>query len=119
MSIFDSIIGQVSKHPDVANMASQLGIDTGVAEKAIAALGYAHQQPGDTLQIASGKTGLDIAMLTQIVQQIGGEGSLEEFARMLESHPQAAGLLKMLDRDGDGSVIDDVADMAKGLFGKG
>ena len=118
MSIFDTILGQVSEHSDVANMAGKLGIDPGIAEKAIAALGHAHQQPGDTLEFAAGKTGLDIGMLAQIVEQIGGEGSLGEFARMLEDNPQAAGILKLLDRDGDGSALDDIAGMAKGLFGK-
>jgi len=118
MGIFDSILGQVSDHPDVANMAAKLGIDPAMAEKAIAALSQAHQQPGDTLETASTRTGLDTGILGQIVQQIGGEGSLGEFARMLESNPQAANVLKMLDRDGDGSAIDDIADMAKGFFSK-
>ena len=56
--------------------------------------------------------------LTQIVEQIGGEGSLGKFADMLKDHPQAAGILGKLDRDGDGNPLDDIADMAKGLFGK-
>ena len=45
MGIFDSILGQVSEHVDVANMASKLGIDPAMAEKAIAALGQAHHAP--------------------------------------------------------------------------
>ena len=39
MGIFDGILGQVSEHVDVANMASKLGIDPAMAEKAIAAPG--------------------------------------------------------------------------------
>ena len=51
------------------------------------------------------KTGLDAGVLNQIVEQIGGEGSLTQFA-------------SMIDRDGDGNIIDDITDIASGLFGK-
>lgn len=118
MSLLDGILSQVSNHPDVANLANKVGIQPAQAERAIAALGAAHQAPGDTLTLASAKTGLDTGTLSQIVSQIGGEGSLGEFARMLNEHPEAAGFLAKLDRDGDGSVVDDIVDMAKGLFNK-
>lgn len=118
MSLLDAILGQVNNNPDVANLAQKVGIQPELAEKAIAALGMAHQQPGDTVATAAAKTGLDTGTLNQIVDQIGGEGSLGEFARMLKDNPQAAGLLASLDRDGDGSVVDDVLDIAKGLFNK-
>jgi hypothetical protein len=78
----------------------------------------AHQEPGDTIAGAAAKTGLDSGTLGQIVQQIGGEGSLSEFARMLAENPQASGILSMLDRDGDGNPLNDIAGIAKGLFGK-
>lgn len=118
MGIFDGILGKVSEHADVANLATKLGIDTTVAEKAIAALGISHQEPGDTIAGAAAKTGLDSGTLSSIVQQIGGEGSLSEFARALAEHPQAPGILGMLDRDGDGNPLNDIAGMAKSLFGK-
>ena len=47
MGLFDGILGQVSDHPDVANLASKLGLEPAQAEKAIAALGLAHQRRGD------------------------------------------------------------------------
>ena len=118
MGIFDSILGQASQHADVGNLASKLGIDPGLAEKAIAALGQSHQEPGDTIAGAAVKTGLDSGMLGQIVEQIGGEGSLGQFAQMLKNNPQASGILGALDRDGDGNPLNDLAGMAKGLFGK-
>lgn len=43
--------------------------------------------------------------MAQIVEQIGGEGSLGRFATML-------------DQDGDGSALDDVMGFAGKLFGK-
>lgn len=118
MGIFDSILGQVGQHADVGNMAAKLGIPAEVAEKAIAALGQSHAEPGDTIQGAAAKTGLDAGVLGQIVNQIGGEGSLGQYADALKNSPQAAGILNMLDRDGDGNPLNDVLGMAKGLFGK-
>ena len=118
MGIFDSILGQVSEHVDVANMASKLGIDPAMAEKAIAALGQAHHEPSDTVAGAAAKTGLDAGVLSQIVAQIGVEGSLGQFAQMLKDNPQASGILGSLDKDGDGNPLNDLAGIAKGLFGK-
>ncbi len=119
MSLFDGILKSIGGAPDdVANLAASLGIDPGVAEKAIAALGHAHPMQGDTVELAAANTGLDTGLLGKIVDQIGGEGSLVEFNNMLKDNPQAASIFKMLDRDGDGNPLDDVADMAKGLFGK-
>ncbi len=106
MSIFDSILKGIGGAPDdVTNLATKLGIDPAMAEKAIAALGKAHQAPGDTVETASAATGLPTDTLNQIVSAIGGEGSLTEFANML-------------DRDGDGNPLNDILGMAKGLFGK-
>lgn len=118
MGIFDSILGQVSEHVDVANMAAKLGIDPAMAEKAITALGQAHHEPGDTVTGAAAKTGLDAGVLSQIVAQIGGEGSLGQFAQMLKDNSQASGILGSLDKDGDGNPLNDLAGIAKGLFGK-
>ncbi|MBT8427693.1 MAG: hypothetical protein KJO02_06665 [Erythrobacter sp.] len=105
MGLFDSILGQVGDNPTVTNMAEKFGIDPEMAAKAVAALGEAHQDPGDTLEVASQKTGMDMAMLGQIRDAIGGEGSLSKFAAML-------------DQDGDGNPLDEIAGMASGLFGK-
>ena len=79
MSLLDSILQQVAGSPDtVADIAAKVGIDPALAEKAVAALGQAHPQPGDTVEAAAGKTGIDAGTLGQIVQQIGGEGALGE-----------------------------------------
>lgn len=118
MGIFDSILGQVGQHADVGNLASKLGIDPAMAEKAIAALGQSHEEPGDTVEAAAAKTGLDTGTLNQIVEQIGGVGSLGQYAQMLKDSPIASGLLGQLDRDGDGNPLNDLAGLASGLFGK-
>lgn len=106
MSLLDGILKNIGGAPDdVANLAEKVGIDPAMAEKAIAVLGQTHQMEGDTVELASAKTGLDTGVLSQIVEQIGGEGSLSSFA-------------SMLDRDGDGSPLDDITDIASGLFGR-
>ena len=89
-----------------------------VAAFASGAAGASFGAAAATIAGAAAKTGLDSGVLGQIVEQIGGEGSLGEFARILKDNPQASGLLGMLDRDGDGNPLDDIAGMAKGLFGK-
>jgi hypothetical protein len=105
MSILDGILKNIGGAPDdVANLAAKVGIDPAMAEKAISALGMTHQMDGDTVSLAAEKTGLSPDILNQIVGAIGGEGSLGNFA-------------SMIDRDGDGNPINDVLGMAKGLFG--
>ena len=105
MSIFDQILGAAQNHPEVKNMADKLGIDQATAEKAIAALGEAHQIDGDTVEVAANKTGLDAGILNQIMEQVGGEGALARFNQIL-------------DADGDGNPFDDIAGFASKLFGK-
>ncbi|MFZ9395355.1 MAG: hypothetical protein ACO25F_04735 [Erythrobacter sp.] len=119
MSLFDGVLQKIAGAPDdVKHLAEKVGIAPEMAEKAIAALGHAHQMKGDTVELAAANTGLDTGTLGQIVNQIGGEGSLMEFSNMIRDNPQAASIFKMLDRDGDGNPLDDLAGMAKGLFGK-
>lgn len=117
MGIFDTILSQAG-HADVGNLASKLGLPPELAEKAIAALGQSHAEPGDTIAGAAAKTGLDAGMLSQIVEQIGGEGSLAQYAQTLQDNPQLSGVFKWLDQDGDGNPVDDVLGMAGKLFGK-
>lgn len=121
MGILDGILGQVAGNLDIGAIAQQAGIDPALAEKAVAALGQAHPEPGSTVEAAAAKTGLDVGTLTGIVEQLGGEGALGQISGLLKDNPQAAGILQMLDRDGDGNPLNDLgglADMAKGLFGK-
>lgn len=85
MGLFDSILGHAHDHPTLKNMAEKLGIDPEQAENAIAALGEAHHQDGDTVSLAAQRTGLSSDTLSRIVEQIGGEGSLAQFVQILDS----------------------------------
>jgi len=118
MGIFDSILGAVGG-TDIQNLAAKVGIEPAMAEQAVAALGAAHPQEGDTVEAAAAQTGLDPSTLSQIVEHIGGEGALGKYAQVVQEHPQImAGITSALDRDGDGNPMNDVVGMAKGLFGK-
>ena len=106
MSILDGILKNIGGAPDdVANLAAKVGLDPKMVEMAIGALGKTHQMEGDTVSLAAEKTGMSPDILNQIVGAIGGEGSLANFA-------------SILDQDKDGNPLNDILGMAKGLFGK-
>lgn len=117
MSLLNGILQNIGGAPDdIAGLAEMVGIDPAMAEKAVAVLGQTHQMEGDTVELAAERTGFDSGILGQIVEQIGGEGSLGEFAQAIQDDPSS--LMGLLDQDGDGSAMDDIADLASGLFGK-
>lgn len=93
MSILNSILSQVNENATVQNLAAKVGLSPEQAEQAIAALAHAHTQEGDTVQTASRHTGIPTDTLSQIVQHIGGEGSLGQFASLLEGQGGASSLL--------------------------
>ncbi|NBC35693.1 hypothetical protein GTZ99_03885 [Novosphingobium sp. FSY-8] len=118
MSVLDSVLSQLGGNVDIASIAAKVGIDPAVAQNAVAALSQAHAQPGDTVDAAAAQTGLDAATLQQVIGAMGGESNLGQLAQQVVGHPQFQSVLGMLDRNGDGSAIDDVLGMAKGFFGK-
>ena len=106
MSLLDGILKNIGGAPDdVTNLAAKVGLDPSLVEKAIGVLGQTHQMQGDTVELASAKTGIDAGALSKIVEQIGGEGSLTKFAGML-------------DLDGDGNPMNDITGLAGKFFGK-
>lgn len=120
MSLLDGILKQVAGSPDtVASLAEQVGLDPAMVEKAVAALGQSHVEEGDTVELAAQKTGLDITALTGIVSQLGGEGALGDLSSRLDGEEGGlAGVMNLLDQDGDGNALDDIAGMASSFFGK-
>lgn len=105
MSMFDQILGAAHNHPTVRNMADKLGIDADTAERAIAALTEGHQADADTVETAAARTGIDAGILNQVMEHVGGEGSLANF-------------MQILDQDHDGNPLNDIAGMAGKLFGR-
>jgi hypothetical protein len=93
MSLLDSILGQVSENATVQNLAAKVGLTPEQVESAVAALGQAHAQEGDTVETASATTGLPTDKLNEIVDHIGGEGSLGRFSSLLEGEGGLSGIV--------------------------
>lgn len=119
MSFLDGILKQVGGSPDsIADLAAKVGIDPKMVEKGLAALGQSHAEEGDTVELAAEKTGMDTGALGSIMEKLGGEGALNDMVGKLGGAGGLGSLTAMLDKDGDGNVIDDLKGMASGLFGK-
>jgi ATP phosphoribosyltransferase regulatory subunit HisZ len=93
MSILNSILGQVSDTATVQNLAAKVGLSPEQVEQAVAALGQAHGQEGDTVTTAAEQTGVPQDKLQEIVSHIGGEGALGRFASLLQEDGAAGGML--------------------------
>lgn len=117
MGMLDGILGQLGG-ADIGGLAEKFGLPPEMAEKAVAALGQSHAEPGDTIAGAAAKTGIDPSTLSQMAQQLGGEGGLGKLSELLQGNSALSGLTGMLDRDGDGNPLNDIAGLASGLFGK-
>lgn len=137
MSLFDGIAGSLGTQAAEA-VAAKLGIDPSLAAMAIGALTKNHPIPGDTVQQSAEQTGIAPDMLNQILGQIGGEGGLGALVGALggtagQAAPAQAegglsgilaglggmsGVASMLDRDGDGNPLNDLAGMAGSFLGK-
>ena len=98
MSLLDGMLSQLSGNPTIENLAAKVGLSPEQVESAVAALGQAHVQEGDTVQTAAASTGLSADTLQQIVGHIGGEGSLGQFASLLQSEGGAGGVLGSLSK---------------------
>ncbi|KQS04887.1 hypothetical protein ASG11_12020 [Sphingomonas sp. Leaf357] len=121
MGLLDGLLSQVTQNVDIKNLAEKVGISPEQAESAVAALGQAHPEPGDTVESAAASTGLSSDVLQQIVSHIGGEGALGQFSALLSAQGGDGIMGKlsgMLDRDGDGNPLNDLSGLAGGLFGK-
>jgi hypothetical protein len=115
--MLDGILGQLGG-ADIGGLAAKFGLPPEMAEKAVAALGQSHAEPGDTIEAAAAKTGLDPSTLSQMAEQLGGEGGLGKISEMLKGNSALSGIAGMLDKDGDGNPLNDLAGMASSFFKK-
>ncbi len=74
MDFINSLLGQLAGNVDIQNLAEKIGLSPEQVESAVQALGLAHPQPGDTVELAAANTGLPTDKLQEIVGHIGGEG---------------------------------------------
>jgi hypothetical protein len=84
MGLLDGLLGQVAENVDIQNLATKIGLSPEQVEQAVHALGLAHPEPGDTAQLAAANTGLPVDKMQDIIGHIGGEGSLAQFATLLQ-----------------------------------
>ena len=140
MGLFDGIAGSLETQAAQA-VAAKMGIDPSLAAMAIGALTKNHPVPGDTVQQSADQTGISPDVLSQILGHVGGEGGLGALVGALGSDGAAAqgstaapvggglggilaglggmgGIAAMLDRDGDGNPLNDIAGMAGSFLGK-
>lgn len=104
MSILDSLLGNVD------GIAEKLGVPADTAQSLVSGL--------------TEKLGEEGGDKMQAVQDLADEHgvSVDSLKEMLSGDGEGGGIMDavtgFLDKDGDGSVIDDLGDIAKGLFGK-
>lgn len=105
MGMLDGLLGQLGGADKIADLAAKVGLSEEQVKTAMAALGKAHPEPGDTVSDAAATTGLSMDKLQDLVGQIGGENALGKIS-------------SMIDRDGDGNPLNDLTSIAGSLFGK-
>lgn len=100
MSILDSLMGNVD------GIAEKLGVDPDQAKDIVGSLSEKLGGEGDKMEA-----------LKQVAEEKGV--SLDSLTEMMNSEDGIMGKIGgLLDRDGDGNPLNDIADMAKGFFGK-
>lgn len=102
MSMFDGILENID------DVAAKLGLPADKVQGIVATLKDKAGNGGDmlaALSAAAQEHGLSLEKLKGLMPEGGAEGLL-------------AKATSMLDKDGDGNALDDLQDMAKGLFGK-
>lgn len=105
MGLLDGLLGQLGGSDQIAGLAAKVGLSEEQVKSAMAALGKAHGEPGNTVDDAAAATGLPTDKLQDLIGQIGGENALGKISAMI-------------DRDGDGNPLNDLAGIAGSLFGR-
>lgn len=82
MGMLDGIMGQMGGL-DVAGLGARVGLSPDQVQQALAALGQAHPEPGDTATVAAGRTGLPVDILRQLTEHVGGEQMLAKLGPLL------------------------------------
>jgi len=100
MGLLDGLLGNID------GIAEKLGVDPDQAKDIVGSLGEKMSGDGDKMEA-----------LKEVAEEKGI--SLDSLTEMVNSDEGIMGKLGgMLDRDGDGNPLNDIADMAKGFFSK-
>jgi hypothetical protein len=126
MGILDGLLAQAGSSIDLDELAGKVGLSADQlrsgADSILGQLaGNGTDDPEEAASEAASQTGIPLdrlqQVLPQLTQQLGlggddGEGASGGLGGLLDQAKN------FLDRDGDGNPLDDVADMAKGLFNR-
>lgn len=117
MGMLDGLLAQAG-NIDLNGLAAKVGLNgdqlrTG-AESIIGRITGRGETPEQAAEGAAVQTGLPLGNLQALAPMLSGMLSQVDVSSLL-SNPSS--LLSGLDRDGDGAVMDDLGDMARGLFG--
>ena len=117
MAMFDDLLAKAG-NIDINGLAARVGLNgdqlrTG-GEAILGRITGGGETPDQAVQGAAADTGLPLgnlqAFLPMLTEMIG-----KVDIQSLLSNPSS--IMGALDRDGDGAVMDDLGDMARGLFG--
>lgn len=118
MSLFDNLLAQAGNF-DVAGLAARVGLDgdqlrTG-ANAILERITGRGEAPDEAAAGAAAETGLSLGSLQALLPALQEMLANVDVSSLISNPSQIMGAL---DRDGDGAVMDDLGDMAKGLFGR-
>ena len=83
MGIFDSMLAEMGSELNAAAIGAKLGLPAARVERAIAALGVTHTQPGETIAAAAASSGMRPVELSRIIDELGGESGLSRLSAIL------------------------------------
>lgn len=102
MSILDGIMGNIS------GVAEKLGLPTDKAKEIATSLQEKLSGDGDKMQAVQDLAAEHGISVDKIKEMLGGDGEGSILGK----------ITGFVDKDGDGNPINDLTNMAKGLFGK-
>lgn len=98
MSILNATLASTPGASDtVLGLSKELEIDPAHAEKAIMVLARSYTDAGDTMALASAKTGMDKGALEGIVGKLGGNEGLNALSETLSQNGRSLGRGSFLD----------------------
>jgi hypothetical protein len=118
MAMLDSLLAQAG-NIDLNGLAAKVGLNgdqlRSGAESIIGRITGQGETPDQAAAGAAAETGLPLGNLQALAPMLMEMlGKID--VQALLSNPSS--IMAGLDRDGDGAVMDDLGDMAKGLFGR-
>ncbi|MEM8696666.1 MAG: hypothetical protein AAGE05_11655 [Pseudomonadota bacterium] len=124
MGILDGILSQAGNNLNLEDLASRVGLSTDQLQMGADSIlgqlaGDGTNDPQEAAAEAASQTGLPLDRLEQLLPQLTAQLGIGDAAG---EGGALDGLLEQaksfLDQDGDGNPLDDVADMARGLFNR-